>query len=200
MIAVAAARIPDIARHWYNDDDFCPTPLFQKEINLLHIGFKNGSWCQLKVTKHVVPPILARFRRRHGQPILISAKVGTVRHCINDNCVARFQAQIFENFRNFFDVAWLGGPAAGGQINDYTVKKVDEVVRHPHLVTQDQFSLVSEKFSGIPEGNFTINIELFRQTFTNVELLRQNWIVSKVTSHFRYSTTAPRSLPYLRVH
>ncbi len=40
----------------------------------------------------------------------------------------------------------------------YTVKKVDELVRHPHLVTQDQFSLVSEKVSGIPEDNLTINI------------------------------------------
>ncbi len=65
--------------------------------------------------------------------------------------------------------------------NPYTVKKIDEVVRHPHLVTQDQFSLVSEKVSGIPKGNFTINIEPFRQTFTYVELLRQNWIVSKGT-------------------
>ncbi len=63
-----------------------------------------------------------------------------------------------------------------------TVKKVDEVVRNPHLVTQDQFSLVSEKASGILEGNFTINIKLFLQTFTNVELLRQNWIVSLGTS------------------
>ncbi len=64
----------------------------------------------------------------------------------------------------------------------YTVKRVDEVVRHPHLVTQDQFTQVSKKVSDIPAENFTINIELFRQTFTNVELLRQNWIVSKVTS------------------
>jgi hypothetical protein len=54
----------------------------------------------------------------------------------------------------------------------YTVKRVDEVVRHPHLVTQDQFTQVSKKVSDIPEENFTINIELFRQTFTNVELLR----------------------------
>ncbi len=54
----------------------------------------------------------------------------------------------------------------------YTVKRVDEVVRHPHLVTQDQNTQVSNKVSDIPEENFTINIELFRQTFTNVELLR----------------------------
>jgi hypothetical protein len=62
----------------------------------------------------------------------------------------------------------------------YTVKRVDEVVRqnrHPHLVTQDQFTQVSNKFSDIPEENFTINIELFRQNFSNVELLRQKWIV-----------------------
>jgi hypothetical protein len=48
-------------------------------------------------------------------------------------------------------------------------------------VTQDQFSLVSEKDSGIPEYNFIINIELFRQTFTNVELLRQILNISKLT-------------------
>jgi hypothetical protein len=29
---------------------------------------------------------------------------------------------------------------------EHTVKKVDEVVRYPHLVTQDQFSQVSKKF------------------------------------------------------
>ena len=37
----------------------------------------------------------------------------------------------------------------------YTVKRVDEVVRHPHLVTQDQFTQVSKKVSDIP-------VELFR--------------------------------------
>jgi hypothetical protein len=52
------------------------------------------------------------------------------------------------------------------------VKRVDEVARYPHLVTQDQFSLVSEKVSGIHEDNFAINIELFRQNVTCVELLR----------------------------
>ena len=53
----------------------------------------------------------------------------------------------------------------------YTVKRIDEVVRHPHRVTQVQFSLVSEKVSGIPEDNFTINIKLFQQNFTFIELL-----------------------------
>ncbi len=53
-----------------------------------------------------------------------------------------------------------------------TVKRFDEVVQHLHLVTQDQFSLVSKKYSGIHEENCNINIEVFRQTFTNVELLR----------------------------
>jgi hypothetical protein len=66
-------------------------------------------------------------------------------------------------------------------IRDSTVKRDDEVVRHPHRLTQDLFSLVSEKVSFIPEDNFTTIIELFGQTFTNVELLRQSWIVSKVT-------------------
>ncbi len=44
----------------------------------------------------------------------------------------------------------------------YTVKRVDEVVRHPHLVTQDQNTQVSNKFFDIPVENFTINIEFFR--------------------------------------
>jgi len=58
----------------------------------------------------------------------------------------------------------------------YTVKKFDEVVRHLHPVTQDQFSLVSKKDFGIPKDNFNINIEVFKQTFTNVELLRYKHI------------------------
>jgi hypothetical protein len=69
----------------------------------------------------------------------------------------------------------------------YTVKRIDEVVRHPHLVTQDQFTQVSKKVSDIPAEDFTINIELFLQTFTNVEFVRQNWIVSKATSPGRES-------------
>jgi hypothetical protein len=57
-----------------------------------------------------------------------------------------------------------------------TVKRVDEVVRHPHLVTQDKFTQVSKKVSDIPEENFNINIDVFRQNFTNVELLRHKHI------------------------
>jgi hypothetical protein len=44
----------------------------------------------------------------------------------------------------------------------YTVKRVDEVVPHRHLVTQDQTTQVSNKFFHIHVENFTINIELFR--------------------------------------
>ncbi len=40
----------------------------------------------------------------------------------------------------------------------YTVKRVDEVVRHRHLVTQDQNTQVSKKIFDIPTENFTINI------------------------------------------
>ncbi len=47
----------------------------------------------------------------------------------------------------------------GEKTANYTVKRVDEVVRHLHLVTQDQFTQVSKKVSDIPEENFTINIE-----------------------------------------
>jgi hypothetical protein len=49
-------------------------------------------------------------------------------------------------------------------IRPYTVKRVDEVVQHPHLVTQDQFTQVSKKVSDIHAEDFTINIELFLQT------------------------------------
>ncbi len=48
----------------------------------------------------------------------------------------------------------------------YTVKRVEEVVRHLHRVIQDQFSLVLDNIFGTPEENFTINVELFRQNFT----------------------------------
>jgi hypothetical protein len=44
----------------------------------------------------------------------------------------------------------------------HTVKRVDEVVPHRHLVTQDQTTQVSNKFFHIHVENFTINIELFR--------------------------------------
>ncbi len=43
-----------------------------------------------------------------------------------------------------------------------TVKRVDEVVPHRHLVTQDQTTQVSNKFFHIHVENFTVNIELFR--------------------------------------
>ncbi len=39
------------------------------------------------------------------------------------------------------------------KVSEYTVKRVDEVVRHPHLVTQDQNTQVSNKFFDIPVEN-----------------------------------------------
>jgi hypothetical protein len=84
----------------------------------------------------------------------------------------------------------------------YTVTKFDEVVRHPHLVTQDQFSLVWLKDSGIPEDNFIINSELFRQTFTNVELLQQKPNISKLTPPGREPTPSDlhsNALPLLHI-
>ncbi len=80
----------------------------------------------------------------------------------------------------------------------HTVKRVDEVVRHPHVVTQDQFTQVSKKVFDIPAEDFTINIDLFLHTFTNVELVRQNWFVSKATSpgcEPRYSVLLSDALP-----
>ena len=65
-------------------------------------------------------------------------------------------------------------------------------------MTQDQFTQVAKKVSDIPAENFTINIRLLRQTFTNVELLRQNWIVSKATSpglEPRFSSLLSAALP-----
>jgi hypothetical protein len=58
----------------------------------------------------------------------------------------------------------------------YTVNKIDGKVRHPEWMTQDRFIRVSNKDLYIPVDNFTRNIELFRQTFTCVELLRYKHI------------------------
>jgi hypothetical protein len=66
---------------------------------------------------------------------------------------AALRSKIFLTFFSFLELFW----------HYCTVKRVDEVVRHQHLVTQDQFTQVSNKVSDIPEENFTINIELFRQ-------------------------------------
>jgi hypothetical protein len=67
--------------------------------------------------------------------------------------------------------------AIGGR-EAYTVKRVDVVVRHPHLVTQDQFTQVSKKVSEIPEENFTINIELIvykcRTSSTELEFFKSS--------------------------
>jgi hypothetical protein len=43
-------------------------------------------------------------------------------------------------------------------------------------VTQDQLRLLSEKVSDILEDNYTINIKLFQQNFTCVEILRYKHI------------------------
>ncbi len=62
------------------------------------------------------------------------------------------------------------------KIARHTVKRVDEVVRHQHLVTQDQLTQVLKKVSGIPEDNLMKNIKIFRHNFTCVELLRYKHI------------------------
>jgi hypothetical protein len=49
-------------------------------------------------------------------------------------------------------IVYLGVVDTGDE--SFTVKRVDEVVRHPHLVTQDQFTQVSKKVSDIPEDQF----------------------------------------------
>ncbi len=67
-----------------------------------------------------------------------------------------------------------GHPGRGGRGD--TVKRVDEVVRHLHLVMQDQFTQVSKKVSNIPEENFSINIELFRHFSQVIELVRCDYI------------------------
>jgi hypothetical protein len=82
----------------------------------------------------------------------------------------------FTEKSSFIEVLSFPGVHAASGIPVYifvhcTVKRVNEVVRHPHLVTQDQFTQVSKKVFDIPEENFTINIKLFQQNFTFVELL-----------------------------
>jgi hypothetical protein len=58
----------------------------------------------------------------------------------------------------------------------YTVKRVDEVVRHPHLVTQDQFTQEMKKVSDIPEKKFYYKYRTFPTFFTSVELVRYDYI------------------------
>ncbi len=55
-------------------------------------------------------------------------------------------------------------------------KRVDEVVRHPHLVTQDQFTQVLNKVSDIHGENSIINIELFRHFSQVIELVHYYYI------------------------
>ncbi len=58
----------------------------------------------------------------------------------------------------------------------YTVKRVDEVVPHRHLVTQDQTTHVWNKVSDIHVENSIINIELFRHFSQVIELVRYDYI------------------------
>jgi hypothetical protein len=108
-------------------------------------------------------------------------------------------------------------------ISRYTVKRVDEVVRRPHLVTQDQNTQVSNKVSDIHVENSIINIELFRHFSQVIELVCYDYIshvelnvckcrtssteltppgleLAILTSTILYSTTAPHFLPCLRVY
>jgi hypothetical protein len=78
----------------------------------------------------------------------------------------------------------------------YTVKKFDEVARHPHLVTQDQFSLVSKKDFGIPEDNFSKTIEVFRQTSTNSSTMVE-CLKTDAPSSDKHSTALPLRHTYL---
>ena len=58
----------------------------------------------------------------------------------------------------------------------HTVKRVDEVVPHRHLVTQDQTTQMSNKFFDIHVENSIINIELFRHFSQVIELVRYDYI------------------------
>ncbi len=58
-----------------------------------------------------------------------------------------FECMVIYDSSNFSKTIKRGSFILG----KYTVKRVDEVVRHPHLVTQDQFTQVSKKVSDIPE-------------------------------------------------
>ncbi len=83
----------------------------------------------------------------------------------------------------YIDFVPLGRP--------YTVKRVDEVVRHPHLVTQDQNTQVSNKVSDIHVENSIINIELFLHFSQVIELVRYDYIshVELIVCKCRTSST-----------
>ncbi|MFN9979626.1 MAG: hypothetical protein ACK53Y_06925, partial [bacterium] len=77
------------------------------------------------------------------------------------------------------------------QPSSSTVKRVDEVVRHPHLVTQDQNTQVSNKVSDIHVENSIINIKLFRNFSQVIELVRYDYIshVELIVCKCRTSST-----------
>jgi len=61
-----------------------------------------------------------------------------------------------------------------------TVSKANVKVQHPEQrVEQEHNWRASKKDSEIPIYKFSIYIKIFRQTFTNVEILQQRLIVSK---------------------
>jgi hypothetical protein len=70
-----------------------------------------------------------------------------------------------------------------------TVKRVDEVVRHLHLVTQDQNTQVLNKVSDIHVENSIINI--FRHFSQVIELVRYDYIshVELIVCKCRTSST-----------
>ncbi len=65
------------------------------------------------------------------------------------------------------------------QLQRYTVKWVDGILRHPDLVTQKQFIRLSEKVSDVFDINFAINIETFPSDFNKIMNLINTRIESR---------------------
>jgi len=91
--------------------------------------------------------------RRNALLVKFIPENQTLTYCTKSSSATKLFYFCEEQATNFISIAFR---------HPYTVKRVDEVVRHPHLVTQDQNTQVSNKVFDIPEENFTINIELFR--------------------------------------
>jgi hypothetical protein len=67
------------------------------------------------------------------------------------------------------------------EMNRYTVKKLTEKFDTLNGWNRTTISGCRTKFPASLSKIFSLNIELFLRTFTNVELLRQSWKSSKAT-------------------
>ncbi len=142
---------------------------------------------------------LISVRKARNPPFNKSMQVGPLIHVVclplqvyscDQNLVSVLKARYPP-----FSKSMEGGPLI------HTVKRVDEVVRHPHLVTQDQNTQVSNKVSDISRkillkiSNFSDIFHKYRTSSTELESLKSMQHAGPEPAPYRiticHSTTAP---------